>query len=332
MRIGVIGVGRIGSAHAQVVRDHPGVERTVVADADVARAAEVADRLGVVRADSVDALLGQVDAVVVAATTSEHAGLVSAAVGRGLPVFCEKPVATDIAETVKVRDEVRASGVPVQIGFQRRFDAGYTAAREALRAGRLGGLRRAHLLTCDPQPPPADYIPRSGGLFRDCNVHDFDVLRWVTGREVVSVWATGVTRGAAVFAESGDVDEAVAALTMDDGTLATVHGSRYNGAGYDVRMELAGTEGTWAVGLDDHSALTSAEAGTTFPAGDPWPAFWPRFAAAYAAELTAFVEVAAGSRESPCTVDDALEAFCVAEAATRSRLERREVRLDEVRP
>lgn len=330
MRIGVIGVGRIGTSHAQVVRDHPEVEQLIVADAIAERAAQVAADLGV-EASAVDELWGQVDAVVITATTSEHAPLLIEAAQRGLPAFCEKPVAPDVAGTVRVQQAVAAAGAQVQIGFQRRFDVGYAAARAALQAGELGELRRVHMLTCDPEPPAAEYIPRSGGLFRDCNVHDFDALRWVTGREVVDVWARGVARGAAVFAESGDVDEAVSVLTMDDGTLATVHGSRYNGAGYDVRMELAGTAGTSAVGLDEHAALTSAEPGVTFPDGDRWPTFWPRFADAYQAEINAFVDVASGKRESPCTVADALEAFYVAEAATRSRVEGRLVTIAEVR-
>ena len=133
--------------------------------------------------------------------------------------------------------------MPTQIGFQRRFDAGYGAARDALRSGALGELRRVHALTGDREPPAADYIPSSGGIFRDCHVHDFDILRWVTGREVVEVYAVGANRGAAFFAEAGDVDESAAVLTLDDGTLVTLQGSRYNGGGHDVRMELAGTDG-----------------------------------------------------------------------------------------
>src|SRR5690606_39809392 len=111
-------------------------------------------------------------------------------------------------------------------------------------------LHRVHLITADPRPPAADYIPRSGGIYRDCHIHDFDILRWVTGREVDSVYATGATRGAAFFAEAGDVDTSAALLTMDDGTLFTLQGSRYNGGGSDERMELAGTLRTRAVGLD----------------------------------------------------------------------------------
>jgi predicted dehydrogenase len=331
MRVALIGTGRIGAAHAQVVRDHPEVDRLVVADADAGKAASLAETLGVEHAP-VEQALGSADAVVIAAATTAHPELIVAAARRGLPVFCEKPIAADVVTSVGVVEEVRTTGVPTQIGFQRRFDAGYGAAREALRSGALGELRRVHALTGDREPPAASYIPTSGGIFRDCHVHDFDILRWVTGREVTEVYAVGANRGAPFFGEAGDVDESAAVLTLDDGTLVTLQGSRYNGGGHDVRMELAGTSATWVVGLDAQAALVSAEPGVDFPDGTPWESFWPRWTPAYVAEMNAFVELALGRRESPCTVDEALEAFFVAEAATRSRLEHRPVLVSEVRP
>lgn len=332
MRIGFLGVGRIGASHAAVVARHPAVSSVVLADADPERARVVAGELG---AESVADIAGVIDAdvdgIVIATATDSHADLIIAGARAGVPVFCEKPVALDVPGTLRVLDEVRAAGVAVQIGFQRRFDAGYVAAREALRAGRLGELRRVHAVTADPAPPHASYIPTSGGIYRDCLIHDFDIIRWVTGREVVDVVALGANRGEAFFADAGDVDETVVLLTLDDGTLVTVHGSRYNGAGYDVRMELAGTIGTVAVGLEDRTPLRSAEPGVTFPHGEPYEHFWPRFLPAYEAEINAFLEVAMGTRPSPCPVEEALEALYVAEAATRSRLEGRRVEIAEVR-
>ncbi len=334
MRVAIIGVGRIGVAHAEVVRDHPAVREVVVADADPHRAQTVAGSLAVSAADSpgdVFSPSGGVDAVVVTAATDAHADLLIAAARAGLPVFCEKPVAPDIAGTRTVLDEVTKAGVPHQIGFQRRFDAGYAAAREAVRSKTIGELRRAHVITGDAVPPHPSYIPTSGGIFRDCHVHDFDVLRWVTGRDVVEVYAVGANRGAAVFGENDDVDESAAVLTLDDGTLATLQGSRYNGGGYDVRMEVAGTGATHVVGLDDHAALVSAEPGVAFPAGTAFREFWSRFQPAYRAEINAFVELAQGGGESACTVADALETYYVAEAADLSRKTRRPVTIDEVR-
>jgi myo-inositol 2-dehydrogenase/D-chiro-inositol 1-dehydrogenase len=333
MRIGLVGVGRIGAEHARALATHPDVDDLVLADADTARASTVAQELGVPAATSVQQLLESgLDGVVIAAATDAHADLIKAGVDAGLPVFCEKPVAPDVARTLDVRDHVREQGGQVQIGFQRRFDAGYSEARAELAAGRIGDLRRAHLLTCDPSPPAREYIPVSGGIYRDMHVHDFDILRWVTGREVVEVFAMGANRGDEVFVEAGDVDEATTLLRLDDGTLVTMQGSRYNGAGYDVRMELAGTAGTIVVGLDEQVPLRSVEPGVTFPGGEPWPAFWPRFTPAYRAEMTAFVAMVRGESPSPCTVEEALQAVLVAEAAERSRRENRPVRLAEVAP
>ncbi len=267
----------------------------------------------------------------VAAATDAHPALITAAVDAGVPVFCEKPVARTMAEGVEVLKAVAGRDVPVQIGFHRRFDAGFAAARDAVRAGELGRLHTVRSTTLDPAPPPAAYIAASGGIFRDCAVHDFDAVRWVTGREVTEVYAAGGNRGAGYIREAGDADTTGAVLTLDDGTLAVVSNSRHNARGYDVRMELHGFADSLAVGLDDRLPLRSAEPGVDFPAGPPHEFFMDRFAAAYRAELTAFTEVVAGVRPSPCTVEDALEAGWIAEACTLSLREHRPVTPAEVR-
>lgn len=333
MRIGLAGVGRIGAFHAATLRDllDPAVDSLVVADLDPAAAARVAGDLGIDHEPDVDRLLaGGLDGLVVATATTAHAHLVRASVARGLPTFCEKPVATTLAETVEVARLVRSSGVPVQVGFQRRFDAGYARAAEAVASGELGVVHLVRATTHDRTPPPAAYVPTSGGIFRDCNVHDFDALRFVTGREVRSACAVGGTKGETFFAEAGDVATAAAVLTLDDGTLALVSATRYNGGGHDVRLEVHGSEGAVCAGLDDSLAFRSAEPGATFPSGPTHDSFMQRFAGAYRAELRAFVDVVADRRASPCTVDDALEAFRIAEACERSRTEGRPVRLEEI--
>ncbi|MFC7388341.1 Gfo/Idh/MocA family protein [Sphaerisporangium rhizosphaerae] len=325
MRVGLLGLGRIGAFHATTLAAHPEVDELIVSDADEVRAKEVAGRVGALVGDAF-----QTDAVVVATPTSTHAELILRACEAGVPVFCEKPVAPTIEETTRVLRAADRSGVLVHIGFQRRFDAGYAEARRALAGGELGDLHRVHMLTADPRPPAAEYIPLSGGIYRDCHIHDFDILRWVTGREVESVYATGANRGAAFFAEAGDVDTSAALLTMDDGTLVTLQGSRYNGAGYDVRMELAGTRRTLSVGLDERLPLASAEPGVAFPGGEPWPDFGARFEPAYVAEIGAFLASVRDGGPSLCGVRDALAALRVAEAAELSRREGRPVRVAEI--
>ncbi|MFG2333115.1 Gfo/Idh/MocA family oxidoreductase [Streptomyces sp. NPDC048604] len=330
MRIGLIGTGRIGAFHAGVLARHPEVESLVVADAVAVRAAEVAGALGAQAAPDVEALFAHaLDAVVIASATASHAELIVRAAGAGLPVFCEKPIALDLPGTRAALRAAEEAGVELQLGFMRRFDAGYRAAREAVRSGRLGRLHTVRAVTSDPAPPPAAYLPLSGGLYRDCLVHDFDILRWVTGREVVEVYATGSDAGPSMFREAGDVDTAAAVLTLDDGTLATATATRCNGAGYDVRMELAGERDQIAVGLDARTPLASVEPQGPQPAEKPWPGFLERFAPAYEAELAAFVRLVRGETANPCDGREALEALRIAEACERSRRERRPVALDE---
>jgi len=325
-------VGRIGAFHAATLKAVPDVDTVVVSDAVPGRAREVAAALGVESAESTEALLtAGIDGLVIAAATSAHAALVVAGVEAGLPTFCEKPVADDVDGTLAVLGKVEGSDVPVHIGFQRRFDAGYVAAREAVQSGSLGWVHTMRSCTLDPSPPTPEYIAASGGFFRDCSVHDFDSIRWVSGHEVREVYALGANRGEDFFVTAGDIDTAAAVLTLEDGTLALVSGTRYNARGYDVRLEVLGSQDSISVGLDDRLPLRSAEPGVTFPAGVPYPAFMERFRAAYVAELTAFVEIVNRRARPSCTVADALEAFYIAEACELSRAQHRPVLVDEVR-
>ena len=342
MRIGLAGVGRIGAFHAATLRDLDAVDSLLLVDAVPGRAADVAASLAgagagdraarVEHVDSPDALFAAgIDALVIATATDAHADLIVRGVDQRLPVFCEKPVALDLAATIEVLKRVQAADVPVQIGFQRRFDAGYAAARRAVADGRLGWLHTVRAGTLDPAPPPAAYIATSGGILRDCGVHDFDAIRWVTGAEVVEVFVTGGNRGADFFAAANDVDTAAVVSTLSDGTVAEVSLTRYNGAGYDVRLELLGSAGSMCVGLDDRLPLRSAQSNVDFPAGEPYPNFIARFLDAYRSELAAFVEVVAGRGEVACTVEDALEACYIAEAGELSRQRHCPVTLAEVR-
>ncbi|MCH0560956.1 Gfo/Idh/MocA family oxidoreductase [Streptomyces sp. MUM 16J] len=326
MRIGVIGTGRIGTLHARTLHRHREVGSLILTDADPARAQALAHRLGETAAPGTDEIFKWgVDAVVITTATAAHAELIGRAARSGLPVFCEKPIALDLPGTLHALAEVEKAGTILQMGFQRRFDAGYAGAREAVRAGRLGRLHTVRALTCDQSPPPAPWLPLSGGLFRDTLIHDFDILRWVTGREVASVYAVGSDRGPAMFREAGDVDTGAALLTLDDGTLAVATATRLNGAGYDVRMELAGERDTVVVGLDDRTPLASTEPTGPPPADKPWTGFPERFGPAYEAELAAFVEVVCGERPNPCDGREALQALRIAEACEISRQERRPV-------
>jgi myo-inositol 2-dehydrogenase/D-chiro-inositol 1-dehydrogenase len=332
MRLGLIGLGRIGAFHATTLSSLDQVESLVVCDAVPALVEATVQRLGAEAAPSPAALLqAGVDGVVIAAATDAHPELILASLEAGIPTFCEKPVSKDPAAGAEILHRTQTAGVPVQIGYPRRFDAAFAAAREAVVSGNLGWLHTVRSTTLDPAPPPDGYVRASGGIFRDCSVHDFDAVRYVTGQEVVEVYATGSNQGAAIFAECDDVDSAATVLTLESGALAVVSNSRYNARGYDVRLELHGSRDSVAAGLEDRWPIRSVEPGVSFPGGQPHSFFMDRFADAFRAELDAFTEVVAGSRPSPCTVADAIEAGWIAEAADLSLRQHRPVRMDEVR-
>jgi myo-inositol 2-dehydrogenase/D-chiro-inositol 1-dehydrogenase len=325
LHVGVVGVGRIGAMHARMLLTLDGVESLTLTDLDPARAASLAAELGAASAPSPEAVVETgIDALVIAAPTPAHEGLLSLAASARLPAFCEKPVALDLA----THDAViaKASGILVQVGFQRRFDAGYLAAREAVASGAIGDILVLRAATHDPSPPPEAYIATSGGIFRDLHIHDFDAIRFVTGREIVEVYADGAVRHTSWFEDHEDVDTAAAMLRLDDGTLVIVSGTRHDPLGYDVRLEVFGTKDSIAVGVDERSPYRSVEPRVP-PNSQGYANFMERFEAAYRAELESFVDLVRNGGESPCTLEDARAALAVAVAADRSRAERRPVRV-----
>ncbi len=335
MRIGLLGLGRIGSFHAETLAALPQVDELVVTDPVAAAVEAVTGRMAKVRSvDSPDAVLAAgLDGVVIAAATNMHAELLLASVKAGVPTFCEKPVAGTADEAVQVRDQLAGSDVPVQIGYPRRFDPAFVAARDAARAGALGRVHTVRSTTMDPGPPPAAYLAVSGGIFRDCSVHDFDAVRWVTGREVVEVYAVGsVDPGAPeeLYRANGDWTTVSVLLTMDDGSIGVVSNTRTNASGYDVRLEVHGTDAAVAAGLDEGLPIRPTQPGVSWPAGPAHTFFMDRLTEAFRRELATFCDVAAGRTTSPCTVADAMGTAWVAEAATRSAREHRPVRIEEV--
>jgi myo-inositol 2-dehydrogenase/D-chiro-inositol 1-dehydrogenase len=331
LRIGVVGAGRIGAFHIRTLVSLAGVASVTVCDADAARAHRLADELGVgVAATPEDLVAAGSDALVIATPTPTHVPMLQLAARTGTPAFCEKPVALDLATLDAALDEVESAGILVQVGFQRRFDAGYRAAQAAIAGGALGRLLVARLATHDPSPPAEAYIAASGGIFRDLHIHDFDALRFVTGEEIVEVYADGAVRESAWFAEHGDVDVAVGVLKLSGGALAILSGTRHDALGYDVRLEAFGTRDSVAVGLDARSPIRSLERGVAQPASPTYADFMQRFQPAYEDELAAFVATVLDGGRSACSLHEARAALLVALAADRSRLERRPVAVDEV--
>ncbi|MDQ0799020.1 Gfo/Idh/MocA family oxidoreductase [Arthrobacter sp. SLBN-112] len=326
MTLGLVGAGRIGAMHAKNVDAikkemlRQGIDlQLVLTDVAADHARDVAARLGAgFRTSFTDILESRVDGIIIATGSSTHPDLLLETVNAGIPAFCEKPLATTVPESLAVLHHIKAMDGTVQVGHQRRFDAGYLEAKRAFLAGELGWLHALRAVTCDMAPPPLEFLATSGGIFHDCSVHDFDILRWLTGREIVEVYAQGSNNGDSRIGELGDVDSGLAMVTFDNGMLASVSASRYNGGGHDVRLEIQGSKGSLMVGLDQRIALRSAEVSSTFPEGIPHLTFADRFRAAYRSEIIAFIELILGRRKNPCPPEDAVAASIVAEAAQQS--------------
>ncbi|MEO5986579.1 MAG: Gfo/Idh/MocA family oxidoreductase [Candidatus Limnocylindria bacterium] len=329
MRIAQLGAGRIGAMHARILAGMLEPGALMIADVDPVRAEAVAAAAGA-EAMGVAEAIAAADALVIAASSTAHPDLIRAGVARRIPIFCEKPLATGLNDTLRLVQEIETAAIPFQLGFQRRFDAAYREARRLVEDGTLGTLYVLRLAGHDPEPPPEAYIPQSGGIFNDFSVHDFDVTRWLTGQEIDEVYADGAVLGFPVFAKYDDVDTAVATLRLSGGTRAILSTTRHDPLGYDIRTELFGSSDSVTIGLGPHTPMRSLEPGVPPPTGPAWSMFLDRFRGAYIEELRAFLRVARGEEESACTARDGLAAVRVAVAATRSLREHRPVRISEV--
>ena len=324
VRIGVVGLGRIGAFHVDTLASSDAVDRVLVTDVVPEAIESVTGRYCQAQGCAdVDAVLAAgVDGLVIASATATRAGFIEKSVAAGVPVFCEKPIAMSSTETAGVVARCAGSGVPVVIGCSRRSDPAVSAVRDAVASGALGFITTARSVTLDSVPPPMSYIARSGGIFRDLAVHDFDTLRWVVGQDVVEVYATGANLGDPEFTAYDDIDSATAILTFDSGAMGVVSVGRYNGRGHDRRLEVHGSADSIVAGWDPER---------TSPDGTPHGSVPDRLAEARRRELHAFCAMVAGaSSTSLCTLDEALETALIADAATTSMHEKRPVRIDEI--
>jgi myo-inositol 2-dehydrogenase/D-chiro-inositol 1-dehydrogenase len=332
VRIGVVGVGRIGRMHASLLMHQvPGASVAMVHDAHEDTARGVADELGVAAAGEVDELLSasDVDAVAICSSTDTHADLIVGAARAGKAIFCEKPVSLDLGEVDRALAAVDEAGVPFQIGFNRRFDPGHAAVAAAVADGTVGDPHLVRISSRDPAPPPLGYVRTSGGIFLDMTIHDFDMARFVTGSEVVDVFARGAVRIDTAFAEADDVDTAVVMLTHANGCLTTIDNSRQAVYGYDQRVEVFGSAGMAASENPlAHAALMRTAAGTS---AATLPYFYlERYVPSYLREWQAFVAAVSTGETPPVTAADARAPLVIGLAAWRSLRENRPVAMAEV--
>jgi len=314
VKVAVVGAGRMGQLHARLLANAKAVSQVIVADADVDRAKLVAQGLGAEAApDPIDAL-ESADAAVIATPAETHAVLVKAAIERGCPVLCEKPLTESLAATIDLADYVDRAGILVRVGFQRRFDYGYRAARATVIEGRLGKLYLMRLQTTEPGRPPS---PKTN-LFRNTAIHDFDLVRWLSGEEVLSVYVEGADRERPGFDPRFDPDTIIASLRLTGGALAAITVTRLSPEGYDVRAELVGSRDHVAVGWSKRTPVRSVERDSMTVGREHWSSWQTRFEEAYRSELAGFLEAVAGGADFGATVQDAVAAHRIAEAARQS--------------
>ena len=332
VRIGLLGAGRIGRMHADLLAGRvAGATLAAVCDADPDAADAVARRLRVQAATSAAELfaLPEVEAIAICTSTDNHAEAIVAAAATGKAIFCEKPVALDLGEIDRALAAVDENGVLLQVGFNRRFDAAHASVREAVAAGRLGDVHLVRISSRDPAPPSLEYARTSGGLFLDMTIHDFDMARFVTGSDVVEVYARGAVRITPELVEFGDIDTAVTTLLHENGVLTVIDNSRRAVYGFDQRVEAFGSRGVAASENPlAHTGVVRTADGTRAAA---LPFFFlERYLPSYVAQWEAFAAAVRSGGPSPVAGVDGRAPLAIGLAAARSLREQRPVAVAEV--
>jgi len=318
IRICLFGAGRIGRMHAQNLARHPAFELRTVVDVHEPSARAVAASTGAEVATTEGALADPaLDAVLIASSTDTHAELIEAAARAKKAILCEKPIDLDRARVDACLEVVAAEGVPLMVGFNRRFDANFRALRRRIDEGRVGAVEMVAITSRDPGPPGADYIRVSGGLYRDMMIHDFDIARWLLGEEPVSVFAAGSCLVDPEIGRLGDIDTAMVVMRTASGRLCQISCSRRATYGYDQRIEVLGALGMVRADNVTESTVELADA-NGMHGEKPLHFFIERYAAAYLAELDHFADCLQSGRAPAPSGEDGRRALALADAATES--------------
>ena len=336
VNVGIIGAGRIGQVHAKsILTGVPDAKILAIADPFIKpQVAEWAKSVGIenVYTDHRKILEDdRIDAVLICASTDQHAQLSLEAIAAGKHVFCEKPIDQSIAKIEEVKAALAASPKKLvyQVGFNRRYDHNYRAMRKAVEDGKIGEVQFVRVSSRDPEPPPAQYVAGSGGMFMDMMIHDLDMVRYLSGQEIVEVYAQGACLVDPAIGEAGDVDTVTITLKLSNGALATIDGSRKAVYGYDQRGEVFGSKGCVINANDsDSNIVLSTVDGVT--AEKPLWFFLERYMGSYQAEVREFIDCVKNGRDPWVGIEDGLLSIRLALACTKSMNEHRPVRIDEI--
>ena len=336
INVGIIGAGRIGQVHAKsILTGVPGARILAIADPYMKpEVAEWAKSWGIekVCSDYKEILNDErIDAVLICAPTNQHAQLSLEAIAAGKHIFCEKPIDPSVEKIEEVKAALAACGKDLvyQVGFNRRYDHNYRAMHDAVAAGKIGEVQYVRVSSRDPEPPPAEYAAISGGIFLDMMIHDLDMVRYLSGQEVVELYAQGACLIDPAIGEAGDVDTATITLKLSNGALATIDGSRKAVYGYDQRGEVFGSKGCIVNANDsDSNIVISTVDGVT--SEKPLWFFLERYMGSYQAEVREFIECIEKGEKPKVGIEDGLISIKLALACSKSLKENRPVRIDEI--
>ncbi|MCY6369441.1 inositol 2-dehydrogenase [Clostridium ganghwense] len=334
IKLGIIGAGRIGKVHAESINKYV-VDAEVKSIADPFMNEEIskwAENMGIKNTykDYKEILNDtEIDAVLVCSSTDTHSQISIEAARAGKHIFCEKPIDHDVEKIKEVLREVEKAGVKYQVGFNRRFDHNFRAIKETVQSGKIGAPHIIKVTSRDPEAPPIDYVRVSGGMFLDMTIHDFDMIRFLSGSEVEEVYAMGNVLVDPAIGEAGDIDTAIVTLKLANGALGVIDNSRQAAYGYDQRAEVFGSKGSVAVTNDTGSrAVISTQEGVA--AEKPLHFFLERYMQAYAEEIKEFIAAVVNDTEVPVNALDGLKPVLIGLAAKKSIQEGRPVKISEI--
>ena len=334
INIGLIGTGRIGKVHAEHLAYRiPNVHLAAISDVNIASARECAERFNVSQVFSEPSQIfedPQIDALVICSSTDTHARFIESAAAAKKHIFCEKPIDFDLTRIDTCLQAVKTAGVKCQIGFNRRFDPNFWEIRKNIEAGTVGDIHIVKITSRDPAPPPIEYVRVSGGMFFDMTIHDFDMARYLVGCEVESVYAAGSVMVDPAIGDAGDIDTALITLHFTNGVLASIDNSRKAIYGYDQRVEVFGSKGMIRA---ENNAPTRTQISDKNSIQSPLPYnfFMERYIDSYISEMRMFIDAITNDTETPVSGNDGLVPVIIGMAAKRSLIEKRPVKISEIR-